>query len=222
MKLICETLEDTKFITEEVGGKKHLYLEGTYLQGNLKNRNGRVYDTAVLETEVNRYMRENIEKKRAWGELGHPDGPAINFDRVCVMHESMRRDGDNFIGKSKVLTDLPMGKIVEGLLNAGGSLGVSSRGMGSLKMVEGVMRVQSDFRLATAADVVADPSAPDAFVEGIMEGVNWIFDPISATWSEQPIEKLAESMKKMPAKMIEERKMQLFEHFLASLTNRSR
>jgi hypothetical protein len=222
MKLICETLEDTKFITEEVGGKKHLYLEGTYLQGNLKNRNGRVYDTAVLETEVNRYMRENIEKKRAWGELGHPDGPAINFDRVCVMHESMRRDGDNFIGKSKVLTDLPMGKIVEGLLNAGGSLGVSSRGMGSLKMVEGVMRVQSDFRLATAADVVADPSAPDAFVEGIMEGVNWIFDPISATWSEQPIERLAESMKKMPAKMIAERKVQLFERFLATISNRSR
>jgi len=190
------------------------------LQGNIKNRNGRVYDADMLEQEVNRYSADHIEKKRAWGELGHPQGPTINLDRICVMHESVRREGDNFIGRSKVLTDLPMGQIVEGLINAGGSLGVSSRGMGSLKMEEGVMRVQNDFRLATLADVVTDPSAHDAFVQGIFENVNWIFDPASGTYSQQPVEKLAEAMKNMSAKTINENKVKLFEQFIWSLSNR--
>lgn len=222
MKLICEMYDDLTPITEEKGDKKNLYLEGTFLQGNIKNRNGRIYDADVLENEVNRYVVENINKNRAWGELGHPTGPTINLDRVCVMHESVKRSGDNFIGRSKVLTDLPMGQVVEGLINAGGSLGVSSRGMGSLKMVEGAMRVQNDFRLATLADVVSDPSAHDAFVQGIFEGVNWLFDPVSSTWSEEPVARLAESMKKLPAKVITEHKVQLFEQFLSTLTNRKR
>lgn len=220
MKLICEVLEDLQPITEEKAGKKHLWLEGTFLQGNIKNRNGRIYNADMLEAEVNRYNQSHIQTNRAWGELGHPQGPTINLDRICVKHESVRREGDNFIGRSKVLTDLPMGRIVEGLINAGGSLGVSSRGMGSLKMEEGAAIVQNDFRLATLADVVTDPSAHDAFVQGIFENVNWIFDPASGTYSQQPVDRLAEAMKKMPAKVINENKVKLFEHFIASLSNR--
>lgn len=224
MFLICENVEDYKVIIEEGTEKspKRLYLEGTFLQGNIKNRNGRIYDSDILENEVNRYAAENVTAKRAYGELGHPQGPTINLDRVCILHESIRRDGDNFIGRARVLTKLPMGQIVEGYIAEGCQLGVSSRGMGSLKMVEGIQRVQSDFRLATLADVVADPSAPDAFVQGIMEGRSWIFDPISGTWAEQGVEKLAEEMKKAPAKVITEQKLKLFGRFLNTLTNRKR
>jgi hypothetical protein len=224
MFLICENVEDSRFIIEEGadGAKKKMYLEGTFLQGNIKNRNGRIYDADILENEINRYVSENVAGKRAYGELGHPQGPTINLDRVCILHESIKRNGDNFIGRARVLTELPMGKIVEGYIKEGCQLGVSSRGMGSLKMVEGVQRVQNDFRLATLADVVADPSAPDAFVQGIMEGRAWIFDPISGTWAEQGIERLSEEMKKMPAKIVEERKLKLFEHFMNTLTNKTR
>lgn len=224
MFLICEKVEDFKVVLEEgtENTPKRMYLEGTFLQGNIKNRNGRIYDSDILENEVQRYFNENVTAKRAYGELGHPQGPTINLDRVCILHENIKRDGDNFIGKARVLTSLPMGKIVEGFISEGCQLGVSSRGMGSLKMVEGVQRVQSDFRLATLADVVADPSAPDAFVHGIMEGRSWIFDPISGTWAERGIEKLAEDMKNAPAKVINENKLKLFEHFLSSLTNKKR
>lgn len=224
MFLICENVEDSKFTLEEATEKtpKRLYLEGTFLQGNLKNRNGRIYNTDVLENEINRYMKENMASKRAFGELGHPQGPTINLDRVCVLHENIKRDGDNFIGKARVLTHLPMGKIVEGYITEGCQLGVSSRGMGSLKMIEGVQHVQNDFRLATLADVVADPSAPDAFVQGIMEGRTWIFDAISGTWAEQGVEKLAEDMKRAPAKVVIENKIKLFEQFMNSLTNKKR
>lgn len=223
MFLIREDINDSKFILEEgAEGKKKLYLEGTFLQGNIKNRNGRMYNSDVLENEVNRYMNEHMKANRAFGELGHPQGPTINLDRVCIKHESIQRSGDNFIGKARVLTELPMGKIVEGFINEGCQLGVSSRGMGTLKMVEGVQMVQGDFRLATLADVVADPSAPDAFVNGIMEGRSWVMDPISGTWAERGIEKLAEDMKKAPAKIVNENKIKLFEHFLSSLTNKKR
>jgi hypothetical protein len=222
--LIRENIEDTKFILEEGadGSPKKLYLAGTFLQGNLKNRNGRMYDSDILENEVNRYMNETMKAKRAYGELGHPQGPTINLDRVCILHESIKRDGDNFIGKARVLTHLPMGKVVEGFITEGCQLGVSSRGMGTLKMVEGVQKVQSDFRLATLADVVADPSAPDAFVDGIMEGRSWVFDPFSGTWAERGIEKLAENIKQMPAKTISTNKVKLLEAFLATLTNKKR
>lgn len=224
MFLICENIEDSRFILEEgaEGQPKRMYLEGTFLQGNIKNRNGRIYDTDLLENEINRYVSENVKNKRAYGELGHPQGPTINLDRVCILHESVKRDGDNFIGKARVLTKLPMGQHVAGYIEEGCQLGVSSRGMGSLKMVEGVQRVQSDFRLATLADVVADPSAPDAFVNGIMEGRSWVFDPFSGTWAERGIEQIAEQMKKMPAKKINENKIALFEHFLNTLTNKKR
>lgn len=222
MKLICELVEDVQTLIVEAEGKKNLYIEGIFLQGNIKNRNGRIYDADTLEKEVGRYVKENVEKKRAWGELNHPSGPTINLDKVCVMHESVKRVGDNFIGRSKVLTDLPMGQIVEGLINAGGCLGVSSRGMGSLKMVEGVMRVQDDFRLATLADVVSDPSAHDAFVQGIFEGANWLYDPISGMWTEAKVEQIAENIKQKSSKEIEANKLQLFEAFFNSLTNKKR
>lgn len=223
MFLICENVEDSKFLIEETAeGKKKMYLEGTFLQGNIKNRNGRVYDANILENEINRYVKENVTGKRAYGELGHPQGPTINLDRVCILHESIKRNGDNFIGKARVLTALPMGKIVAGYVEEGCQLGVSSRGMGSLKMIEGVQRVQDDFRLATLADVVADPSAPDAFVQGIMEGRAWIFDAISGTWCEQGVERLAEQMKAAPAKMIIENKIALFERFMNTLSNKKR
>jgi hypothetical protein len=223
MFLICENIEDSRFLIEETSeGKKKMYLEGTFLQGNIKNRNGRIYDADILENEISRYVKENVKSNRAYGELGHPQGPTINLDRVCILHENVRRDGDNFIGKARVLTELPMGKIVEGYIKEGCQLGVSSRGMGSIKMVEGVQRVQNDFRLATLADVVADPSAPDAFVQGIMEGRAWIFDPISGTWAERGIEKLAEQMKSAPAKVINENKLALLETFFKTLTNKKR
>jgi hypothetical protein len=221
MFLICETVEDSKFIIEESAeGKKKLYLEGIFLQGNLKNRNGRWYDADILENEINRYTQENIANKRAFGELGHPQGPTINLDRVCILHESVKRDGNNFIGKARVMTNTIMGKQVEGLLSDGAQLGVSSRGMGTLKVEEGIQRVQPDFRLATLADVVADPSAPDAFVNGIMEGRTWMFDAISGTWAEQGVERLQEQMKKMPARVINENKLKLFEAYLNTLTNK--
>jgi hypothetical protein len=223
MFLICETVEDSKFIIEESAeGKKKLYLEGIFLQGNLKNRNGRWYDADILENEINRYTQENIANKRAFGELGHPQGPTINLDRVCILHESVKRDGNNFIGKARVMTNTIMGKQVEGLLSDGAQLGVSSRGMGTLKVEEGIQRVQPDFRLATLADVVADPSAPDAFVNGIMEGRTWMFDAISGTWAEQGVERLQEQMKKMPARVINENKLKLFEAYLNTLTNKKR
>lgn len=223
MFLIRENVEDSKFLIEESSeGKKKMYLEGTFLQGNIKNRNGRIYDSDILENEINRYASENVAGKRAYGELGHPQGPTINLDRVCILHESIKRSGDNFIGKARVLTHLPMGKIVEGYILEGCQLGVSSRGMGSLKMVEGVQRVQNDFRLATLADVVADPSAPDAFVQGIMEGRSWIFDAISGTWAEQKVEELASEMKSATARDITEQKLALFERFLGTLTNKKR
>ena len=177
MKLISELVEEVKYLVEEKeSGKKDFFIEGVFLQGNLKNKNGRVYRTETLDKEVGRYSKEYIEKNRAFGELGHPSGPTINLERASHIIKSLKREGDNFIGKAKIL-DTPYGNIVKNLMQEGAQLGVSSRGMGSLKEnKDGVMEVQDDFYLATAADIVADPSAPDAFVRGIMEGVEWAWD----------------------------------------------
>ena len=176
MKLIKELTEQVSYLVEEQDGKKNLFIEGVFLQGNIKNRNGRLYSTDILSKEVNRYMEQNVSKGRAYGELGHPDGPGINLDRVSHIITELKQDGDNFIGKAKI-SNTPMGTIARGLIEDGAQLGVSSRGMGSIKeRKDGVMEVQDDFWLATAADIVADPSAPDAFVNGIMEGVEWIWD----------------------------------------------
>ena len=196
MKLIVEQIEELEFITEarETGEKDH-YIHGVFLQANKRNKNGRIYPMNIMEQEVNRYMNETVKNNRAYGELGHPAGPQINLDRVSHMITELKRDGDNFIGKAK-LTDTPMGNIAKGLLKSGANLGVSSRGMGSLKPnKQGIMEVQDDFRLATAADIVADPSAPDAFVKGIMENVDWIYDPVKDTWMEQKLHETRKARK---------------------------
>jgi len=176
MKLIAEQIQDVQYLKEEdEKGKSNYKIRGIFLQGNIKNRNGRVYPVEVLEKEVNRYNKEFVDENRAYGELGHPDGPTVNLERVSHMVTSLKRDGDNFIGEAKIMST-PMGKIVENIMDDGGKLAVSSRGMGSLEQKKGANYVKNDFYLATAADIVADPSAPQAFVEGIMEGKEWVWN----------------------------------------------
>jgi len=175
MKLIAEHIQDVEYIIEDKSGSKSMKIRGIFMQSEQKNRNGRVYPFNVLEKEVKRYNEEFIKQGRAFGELGHPDGPTVNLDRVSHMITRLEPDGKNFIGEAKLLST-PMGEIAKALINDGGKLGVSSRGMGSLESRNGVNYVKDDFYLATAADIVADPSAPQAFVEGIMEGKEWIWD----------------------------------------------
>ena len=176
MKLIREEIETVDFIVEEKNGRKSMFIEGIFLQGDLKNRNGRMYPMETLRREVQRYTENHVQSGRALGELGHPDGPTVNLDRVSHKIVSLKESGTNFVGKAKIL-GTPMGKIAESLISEGVKLGVSSRGIGSLKQTrEGVNIVGDDFMLSTAADIVADPSAPDAFVEGIMEGKDWVWD----------------------------------------------
>jgi len=217
MKLITELVEDVQLISEakESGGKDY-FIEGIFLQANIKNRNGRMYPVNVLEKEVKRYTEEVIKKNRAFGELGHPSGPSINLDRVSHIITELKREGDNFIGKAKI-SKTPMGEIARGIMESGGQLGVSSRAMGSLKEERGVMVVQNDLRLSTAADIVADPSAPDAFVNGIMEGVEWIYDPIKNTWLEQKLEDTKKMIHNMSKSQLEEKRMAILEDYIVSL-----
>ena len=218
MKLITEVNDQVRYITEEKAGKKSLYIEGVFLQSNLKNRNGRMYPAEIMEKEISRYMKEAVENNRAFGELGHPDGPSINLDRVSHIVTELRRDGDNWIGKAK-LTETPMGNIARGLIESGGQLGVSSRGLGTLKENrDGVQVVQDDFHLATAADIVADPSAPDAFVRGIMENKEWVV--VNGVWTEQHCDMSKKYIKKVSKKQLEEAKIQVFERFLRHLSSK--
>lgn len=214
MKLITETLEQVKYITEEKNGVKTLYIQGPFLVAETKNRNGRVYQADVMDREVNRYNEEYIAKNRAFGELGHPDGPSINLDRVSHLITGLQREGNIWIGKAKIL-ETPMGKIASSLIDGGATLGVSSRGMGSLKEVNGVNVVQDDFYLATAADIVADPSAPGAFVQGIMEGKEWVWD--NGMVKEVNVVEMYEEIKKAKQKQIEEVSLKIFENFLSKL-----
>jgi|TARA_B100002019_G_scaffold292955_1_gene317979 hypothetical protein len=216
MKLITETIEDINLICEDLeeSGKKSYYIEGVFLQGDIKNRNGRLYPSAVLSKEVDKYTESFIDKGRALGELGHPEGPTINLDRVSHKIVSLKKEGTNFIGKAKLL-ETPMGKIASNLLNEGVKLGVSSRGMGSLELKNGVNYVKDDFMLATAADIVADPSAPDAFVEGIMEGKEWVWE--SGVLREVQVEQIKRSIDTASRVELEERKIKAFENFLRGL-----
>ena len=216
MKLIREEIESVKFITEERGGKKALYIEGVFLQGNIKNRNGRMYPMETLRREVGRYNESNVTTGRALGELGHPDGPTVNLDRVSHKIVSLKENGSNFIGKAKIL-DTPMGQIAKSLIGEGVKLGVSSRGIGSLKPTkEGFNVVGDDFMLATAADIVADPSAPDAFVEGIMEGKEWVWE--GNTLREQIASDTKNKIESLVTqKRLEEHKLSLFNEFINSL-----
>jgi hypothetical protein len=216
MKLIKEHTETVEFIVEakDDKGSKDYFIEGVFLQSNMKNRNGRMYPKEILEKEVNRYNEQYIEKNRAYGELGHPDSPTINLDRVSHMIKSLRLEGNNFMGRAKIL-DTPYGKIVKSLIDEGAQLGVSSRGMGSLVQKNGVNLVQDDFMLATAADIVADPSAPDAFVEGVMEGAEWVFNASTKSWI--MAEQIKSDIKKMTAKQLSEAQARMFQKFLNSL-----
>ena len=214
MKLITETIENVKLITEEKNGKKLLYIEGVFLQSELKNRNGRMYPFSVLDREVKRYNEEYIKSKRALGELGHPDGPTINLDRVSHRITSLRAEGNNFIGKAQIL-DTPMGNIAKNLLDEGVQLGVSSRGMGSIQKSEDCNVVADDFMLTTAADIVADPSAPDAFVNGIMEGKEWVW--CNGILKETEVAKYKGIMDASARQELEEKTLKVFEDFLGKL-----
>ena len=214
MKLITEQIEDVQVITEGTGADKKLYIEGVFLQSELKNRNGRVYPFQVLEREVGRYNEEYVKTKRALGELGHPDGPTVNLDRVSHRITELRAEGNNFMGKAQIL-DTPMGKIAKSLLGEGVQLGVSSRGMGSIDKREDTSYVMDDFMLATAADIVADPSAPDAFVNGIMEGKEWVWD--NGVLKESKVAKYQRYMSESTRQNLEERTLEVFKNFLAGL-----
>lgn len=241
MKLITEEIETAKILIEEKDGKKSMFIEGIFLQGNLKNRNNRMYPVDILEREVSRYTESFVSKGRALGELGHPDGPTVNLDRVSHKIVDLHKEGTNFVGKAKLL-DTPMGIIAKSLLDEGVTLGVSSRGMGSLRETsEGYKVVGEDFMLATAADIVADPSAPDAFVNGIMEGVEWVWDAgilkatkgiinpvteeviaVAEPKSEERVEQVLEETKAtinkfVDQKILDEKKLEIFQNFLSNL-----
>ena len=214
MKLITENIEDIQILTEEKDGKKNLYIEGVFLQSEIKNRNGRIYPFSVLEKEVNRYNEEYVKTGRALGELGHPDGPTVNLDRVSHRITSLKAEGNNFIGKAQILAT-PMGNIAKSLLEEGVKLGVSSRGMGSIDRQEHANYVMDDFMLATAADIVADPSAPDAFVNGIMEVKEWVWD--NGILQEKTVAKYQRHINESSRRELEARTLQVFEHFLSNL-----
>tara|TARA_B000000557_G_scaffold84375_1_gene67690 strand:+ start:347 stop:994 length:648 start_codon:yes stop_codon:yes gene_type:complete len=215
MKLITETINDgINYLVEEKGGKKHQYIEGVFLQAELRNRNNRVYPINVLEREVNKYIEEHVKRDRAVGELGHPDGPTINLDRVSHRIVSLRKEGNNFIGKARIL-GTPMGKIAKQLLDEGVRLGVSSRGLGTVEKREGTSFVRDDFMLATAADIVADPSAPDAFVDGIMEGKEWAW--VNGVVKEEKIAKYHKFISESELRDLEARKLKVFQNFLGTL-----
>ena len=216
MKLIREEIESVEFLVEQKNGKKAMYIEGVFLQGNIQNRNGRMYPAEVLRKEVARYNENHIQSGRALGELGHPEGPTVNLDRVSHKIISLKENGSNFIGKAKIL-GTPMGKIASNLIEEGVKLGVSSRGIGSLRPTkEGVNVVGDDFMLATAADIVADPSAPDAFVEGIMEGRDWVWD--GGILREKYAERTYKTINTLvDQKALDEKKLSLFNDFLSNL-----
>lgn len=216
MKLIRESIADTKVIVEEKLGKgKQYFIEGIFLQSELVNGNGRMYKESIMDKEVGRYMQKYVEQNRAYGELGHPDTPSINLDRVSHLIVGLRKEGTNWIGKAKIL-ETPMGQIARGLLDGGANLGVSSRAMGSLQVnKEGIQIVQDDFMLSTAADIVADPSAPDAFVRGIMEGKEWVY--VDGKFVEKHIEETKRIIKATSSKNLNEQMLKEFKKFLMKL-----
>tara|TARA_B100000900_G_C20582470_1_gene718115 strand:+ start:1619 stop:2263 length:645 start_codon:yes stop_codon:yes gene_type:complete len=214
MKLISEEIQDAEYLIEDANGKKNYKIKGVFLQSDIKNRNGRVYPKEIMIKEVNRYNKEFVEKKRAFGELGHPDGPTVNLERVSHMITNLQQDGANYIGEAKIM-NTPYGKIVKGLIDEGAQLGVSSRGMGSLEQRNGANYVKSDFMLATAADIVADPSAPDAFVQGIMESKEWVWD--NGRLVEKDVDAWRREIRSASSRKLEEKKLEVFENFLKNL-----
>jgi hypothetical protein len=225
MKLFREINEEVQILTEESEkGDKKYFIEGVFLQGNLKNRNGRVYPMEILDKEASRYSKNFIEQKRAFGELGHPDGPTINLERVSHMITALRKEDDNYIGKAKIM-DTPYGKIVKNLIDEGAKLGVSSRGIGSLEEKSGINYVKDDFQLATAADIVADPSAPDAFVNGILEGKEWVYqagllvtkNTLAAEEMVEEAQKEVRKIRSVDPRRLEEKAVKAFSRFIQNL-----
>jgi hypothetical protein len=217
MKLITELVEDEHvdfLIEENTSGEKNYFIKGIFMQAEQKNRNGRIYPKEVLTREVKKYNKNYVKSNRAFGELGHPDGPVVNLERVSHMIKELKEDGNNWVGKAKIL-DTPYGKIVKNLIDEGAKLGVSSRGMGSLKPKKGTNVVQDDFYLATAADIVADPSAPDAFVEGIMEGRDFWYE--NGIWKTSEVEQFKTRIQKTKSRNLEEEKIKLFKEFMSKL-----
>ena len=214
MKLIREEITDIEFVTEETDNKKNYFIKGVFMQADLKNRNGRVYPMETLNKEVSRYTKKFINEKRAFGELGHPDGPTVNLERVSHMITKLYPDGKNFMGEAKI-TNTPYGNIVKSLIDEGAKLGVSSRGMGSLENRSGANYVKSDFYLATAADIVADPSAPDAFVQGVMEGKEWVWD--NGIIKEVEVNELRKEIERAKRHELAEKKAAVFNKFLKNL-----
>ena len=214
MKLIRELTESVQYLTEEKDGKKTLFIEGPFLVAEAVNKNKRMYKEETMRNEVNRYSEEYINKNRAFGELGHPDTPSINLDRVSHMVVGLRQEGNDWIGKAKIL-DTPMGNIVKSLIEGGAQIGVSSRGMGSLKSVNGINIVQDDFHLATAADIVADPSAPNAFVQGIMEGKEWVM--VNGVWTEQQYTQAKKAIQEASKADIEKVSLRIWESLVKKL-----
>ena len=214
MKLIVEHIEDIKLLTEEKDGKEYTYIQGVFLQGDIKNRNGRVYPMPVLQREVTNYNENFVQKSRALGELGHPDGPTINLDRVSHQIVELYQDGSNYVGKAKLL-ETPMGQIAKNLLREGVQLGVSSRGVGSLESKGGSNYVRDDFMLTTAADIVADPSAPDAFVNGIMEGKEWVWN--NGAFKEAELQQVKEDLERVSRGELEGKILEGFERLLSNL-----
>ena len=214
MKLIVEHIEDIKLLTEEKDGKEYTYIQGVFLQGDIKNRNGRVYPMPVLQREVTNYNENFVQKSRALGELGHPDGPTINLDRVSHKIVELYQDGSNYVGKAKLL-ETPMGQIAKNLLREGVQLGVSSRGVGSLESKGGSNYVRDDFMLTTAADIVADPSAPDAFVNGIMEGKEWVWN--NGAFKEAELQQVKEDLERVSRGALEGKILESFEKLLSNL-----
>ena len=214
MKLISEEIQDAEYLIEDANGKKNYKIKGIFLQSDIKNRNGRVYPKEIMIKEVNRYNKEFVEKKRAFGELGHPDGPTVNLERVSLMITNLQQDGSNYVGEAKIM-NTPYGKIVKGLIDEGAQLGVSYRGMGSLEQRNGANYVKSDFMLATAADIVADPSAPDAFVQGIMESKEWVWD--NGRLVERDVDAWRKEIRSASRRKLEEKKLEIFGNFLKNL-----
>ena len=214
MKLISEYNEAKPLIAEGKNGKKDYFIEGVFMQADIKNRNGRIYPKEIMEKEVKRYVKEFVNEQRAFGELGHPEGPTNNLDKVSHMITELHEDGNNFVGKAKILST-PNGEIVKNLINDGAKLGVSSRGLGSLEQKSDAQYVKSDFQLATAGDIVADPSAPAAFVDGIMEGVEWIMD--NGILKRREMEEMRDILSKEKRKRLEETKINLWKTFVKNL-----
>lgn len=219
MKLLIEKAEDVQYLTEAAAdGKQNMYVEGIFMVMNTKNRNGRIYEEKNMVPSVMSYIKERVEGRNAWGELGHPSNPTINQDRISHRIVSLEQDGNNWIGKA-IITETPCGLIAKGMINSGGRLGVSSRGLGSLKTVNGVTVVQEDFKLCTAADIVDEPSAPGAWVKSVMENTNWYFDELSGNWKAQElVENTVKAINKLTLTQIQEYREQAFNRFLANLS----